>query len=188
MSASGRSGPAGGTRRPRHGRDARPRSGLPDDADDASDRPIIEAALTRQRHDGWAIRRGDPPANARLAALRRRYHDLGAANPFAVSEYAEVRARLDALEAQERDLRDAITATRSLIADLTALIADQFRSTFQALEGAFDARFRQLFGGGYAKLSLTDPDDLAATGVEIVAGHPARRRRPSRCCRAGSVP
>ena len=55
------------------------------------------------------------------------------------------------------------------------LIATQFRTTFAALEVAFDARFQQLFGGGFAKLSLTDPADLSATGVEIIARPPGKK-------------
>ena len=55
------------------------------------------------------------------------------------------------------------------------MIADQFRTTFRALEAAFDARFKQLFGGGFARLDLTDPTDLATTGVEIVARPPGKK-------------
>ena len=84
----------------------------------------------------------------------------------------EVRARLDGLDTQRADLQAAIEHTRDLIRELDRLIADQFRRTFEALERAFDRRFQQLFGGGFAKLSLTDPEDLAATGVEITAPAP----------------
>jgi chromosome segregation protein len=118
---------------------------------------------------------GNPAPAGRLAYLRRRFHELGAANPFAVEEYAELRERLESLETQEGDLRSAIESTRSLIAELNALIGDQFRTTFRALEAAFDRRFNQLFGGGYARLSLTDPGDLAQTGVEIVARPPGKK-------------
>ena len=117
----------------------------------------------------------DPPTPGRLATLRRRYHELGAANPFAADEYPAVRNRLDELETQRDDLRAAIDRTRSLIAELDAMISTQFRSTFAALETRFDARFRQLFGGGFARLSLTDPDDLASTGIEIVARPPGKK-------------
>lgn len=55
------------------------------------------------------------------------------------------------------------------------MIADQFRTTFAALETAFERRFEQLFGGGYARLSLTDPHDLGSTGVEIVARPPGKK-------------
>ncbi len=69
----------------------------------------------------------------------------------------------------------AIVRTRTLIEELSTLIADQFRSTFRALETAFDGRFQQLFGGGFARLELTDPADLSATGVEIVARPPGKK-------------
>jgi chromosome segregation protein len=119
--------------------------------------------------------RDEVPSSQRLGLLRRRFHDLGAANPFAVEEYSEVRARLETLETQERDLREAITGTRKLIEELNSMIADQFTSTFRALESAFDRRFNQLFGGGFARLSLTDPGDVAGSGVEIVARPPGKK-------------
>jgi chromosome segregation protein len=117
----------------------------------------------------------DAPTPGRLASLRRRYHELGAANPFAVDEYEQLKARLDSLESQREDLSTAIGRTRTLIADLSTLIADRFQATFRALETAFDARFRQLFGGGFARLALTEPDDLSSTGVEIVARPPGKK-------------
>ena len=55
------------------------------------------------------------------------------------------------------------------------MIADQFRTTFRALEAAFATRFEQLFGGGFARLSLTDPTDLGSTGIEIVARPPGKK-------------
>jgi chromosome segregation protein len=117
----------------------------------------------------------EPPSAGRLGTLRRRFHELGAANPFAVDEYRAVRERLDTLDAQDKDLREAIGKTRQLIADLDVLIATQFRTTFALLETAFDRRFQQLFGGGFAKLTLTDPADLSATGVEIMARPPGKK-------------
>ncbi len=120
----------------------------------------------------------EPPSSGRLAVLRRRYHELGAANPFAVEEYAALKARLESLERQAQDLRQAIGRTRALIEELDGLIAEQFRTTFRALEAAFDRRFQQLFGGGFARLTLTEPADLAASGVEIVARPPGKRAQP----------
>jgi len=118
---------------------------------------------------------GTPPGPGRLAQLRRRFHELGAADPNALEDHATLSARLGALEAQQSDLRTAIAKTRELIEELDTLIADRFRTTFAALETAFAARFEQLFGGGYAKLSLTDPSDLGSTGVEIVARPPGKK-------------
>jgi len=119
----------------------------------------------------------EAPSAGRLAALRRRYHEVGASNPFAAQEYAEVRARLEDLEAQQEDLDRAIAATRALIGELNERITRQFRDTFAALETAFARRFEQLFGGGEAQLVLTEPEDLAATGVEIMARPPGKKRQ-----------
>ncbi len=125
----------------------------------------------------WASRlvADEPASPSRVAALRRRFHEVGATNPFAAEEHAELRTRVDGLESQRGDLLAAIEKTRSLIGELDALIARQFRATFAALEAAFDRQFQQLFGGGYARLSLTDPGDLSQTGVEIVARPPGKK-------------
>ena len=148
----------------------------PEDAAADLEPEVLEAALTTAAA-AWAATapEGEPPNPARLATLRRRFHELGAVNPFAADEYAEVKERLDGLEAQRSDLQSAIEHTRELIRELDGLIADQFRRTFEQLERAFDERFQQLFGGGYARLSLTDPDDLAATGIEITARPPGKK-------------
>ena len=143
---------------------------------DAPDAGALEGALT-EIAERWATEPPptDAPAPGRVAQLRRRYHELGAANPYAVEEYDELKARLQSLEGQGDDLRSAIAKTRELIAELDLLIATQFRTTFAALETAFERRFEQLFGGGFARLSLTDPSDLGATGVEIVARPPGKK-------------
>jgi chromosome segregation protein len=120
----------------------------------------------------------EAPTTSRLGSLRRRYHELGAGNPFAVEEYSELRERLETMEAQRADLESAIESTRELIATLSAMITEQFRKTFAALEDSFARQFQELFGGGDAQLSLTAPDDLSATGVEIHARPPGKKRQP----------
>jgi chromosome segregation protein len=119
-----------------------------------------------------------PPSQGRLASLRRRFNELGAGNPFAVEEYAELRERLDSLETQRTDMETAIDNTRELIASLSQMINEQFRTTFAALEDAFERRFHELFGGGDAELSLTSPEDISATGIEIHARPPGKKRQP----------
>src|SRR3970282_1925459 len=140
-----------------------------------------ESALLGTALDGagerWAATAppAEDPGPGRPARPRPRSPQVGAAQPSAVEEYATVRARLEDLERQHDDLRGAIGRTRGLITELDTLISEQFRTTFRALETSFTARFRHLFGGGYAHLSLTDPTDLASTGIEIVARPPGKK-------------
>ncbi|HWP63467.1 MAG TPA: chromosome segregation protein SMC, partial [Candidatus Binatia bacterium] len=136
---------------------------------------IVEALVER-----WSTTPppADGPSASRIGALKRRVAELGAVNPFAAEEYAEVRDRLERLEAQETDLRAAIARTRRLIEELNDLVARQFRATFEALGAAFERRFQQLFGGGQARLVLTEPADLTITGVDIVARPPGKKLQP----------
>ena len=147
------------------------------EAADEPDESVLLGAALDGAGERWAATAApaEIPGPGRLASLRRRYHELGAANPYAVEEYAAVRARLEDLERQHDDLRAAIGRTRNLITELDTLISAQFRTTFRALETSFDTRFRQLFGGGFAHLSLTDPTDLASTGIDIVARPPGKK-------------
>jgi chromosome segregation protein len=148
------------------------------DSDEAAAANSLEKLLA-EATSRWAEAPAvEPPSASKLAQLRRRFHELGAPNPFAAEEYEAIKTRLDGLDAQRTDLTDAIAKTRTLIEQLNGMIAEQFRTTFTALETAFDGRFRQLFGGGYAKLSLTDPEDLASTGIDIVARPPGKKAQP----------
>ncbi|HZM73364.1 MAG TPA: hypothetical protein VFC71_08285, partial [Candidatus Polarisedimenticolia bacterium] len=150
----------------------RPDDEADEDAESLAFEPAFAAAAA-----AWAAAEAteEAPSAGRLASLRRRFHELGAPNPYAAEEYREIRDRVTSLDTQDADLRSAIASTRALIEELDELISSQFETTFRALEAAFDRRFRQLFGGGYARLQLTDPDDLAGSGVDIVARPPGKK-------------
>jgi chromosome segregation protein len=139
----------------------------------------LEVALEAAARS-WDILAAPPPvapSAARLSVLRRRFHELGASDPYAAEEFAEVRARTEDLDRQRADLVEAIDQTRSLIAELETRIAEQFRTTFRELAGAFERHFTTLFGGGVAKLGLTDPDDIETTGIDVVAQPPGKKRQ-----------
>ena len=165
-----------GPPRPIAGAEPEPEGPAEVDIDAGGDTAAFESALDAAA-DRWAAAppTETPPGPARLGQLRRRFHELGAVNPYAVDEYAELKTRLETLETQATDLRTAIVRTRELIVELETMIADQFQTTFRALEVAFASRFEQLFGGGFARISLTDPSDLGSTGVEIVARPPGKK-------------
>jgi chromosome segregation protein len=147
-----------------------------DEAGLSAEVAALEAALAAVA-PSWAARPPTeaPPGPARLNQLRRRFRDLGAANPYAVDEYAALKARLERLDGQAADLRTAIDRTRELIGELDTMISERFQATFRALETAFASRFEQLFGGGFARLSLTDPADIGSSGIEIVARPPGKK-------------
>ncbi|HSF82786.1 MAG TPA: chromosome segregation protein SMC [Anaerolineales bacterium] len=108
----------------------------------------------------------------RQRALLRR---IGAVNPEAQAEYEEVKQRVNFMTEQLEDLNHAEIDVRQVIAELDELMQRELRRTFDAVADEFGAIFKRLFGGGSARLILTDPDDMGNTGVEIEARLPGRR-------------
>ena len=100
---------------------------------------------------------------------------MGAINPEAQAEYQEVKERFDFLTGQVEDLEKAEADIRRVIAELEALMEREFHKTFVAVAEEFETIFTRLFGGGEAKLVLTDPNDLTNTGIDIEARLPGRR-------------
>lgn len=107
------------------------------------------------------------------AQLRR----MGAVNPNAPDEYAEVLDRYTFLTTQASDLEEAAQSLREVITELDEVMRLEFSETFEAVATRFRDNFAQLFGGGTARLVLTDPDNISQTGVEIVARPPGKRQQ-----------
>lgn len=109
-----------------------------------------------------------------LASLERRIQRLGAINLAAIEEYAEQQARAEYLDAQHKDLTDALDQLTTAINQIDRETRARFRETFETVNGHFQKRFPMLFGGGEANLELTG-DDLLETGIRVMARPPGKR-------------
>lgn len=109
--------------------------------------------------------------------LRAQLRRVGAVNPEAQREFHEVKQRTDFLTAQVDDLRQAESQIQEVIAELDLLMEREFRITYDEVAVAFREVFTRLFGGGSARLILTDPDDMTRTGIDIEARLPGRREQ-----------
>jgi chromosome segregation protein len=112
-----------------------------------------------------------------VSRLRNQLRRMGAINPEAQQEHKEVKERVEFMTSQVDDLRGAETQLQDVIAELDVLMEREFRKTFEAVAVAFKASFQRLFGGGTARLSLTDPDDPNESGIEIEARLPGKREQ-----------
>jgi chromosome segregation protein len=109
--------------------------------------------------------------NRRRGQLRR----MGAINPEAVREYAEVKERFEFLTAQVQDLQKAEVQLREVITELDTMMREAFTRTFSSVAEEFPKIFVRLFGGGSAKLTLVDADQAGGQGIDITAKLPGRR-------------
>lgn len=116
-----------------------------------------------------------PGLETNIKRLRVQLRRMGAVNPEAQVEYQEVEERFRFLTGQVEDLEKAEVDIRRVIAELNVLMEREFFKTFEAVAKEFETIFTRLFGGGMAKLVLTDPNDLTNSGIDIEARLPGRR-------------
>lgn len=114
---------------------------------------------------------------SQVERLRVQLRRMGAINPEAQREFVEVRERVEFMTSQMDDLRQAENKLQQVIAELDDLMEQEFRKTFDAVAVGFRETFTRLFGGGVARLHLTDPGDLTNTGIDIEARLPGRREQ-----------
>jgi chromosome segregation protein len=112
-----------------------------------------------------------------LQRMKAQIRRLGPVNPEAQSEYEETKQRFEFLTQQSSDLEQAIEQLSQVIVELDQLMETSFRETFQKIAEEFKGMFQKLFAGGSAKLVLTDPENIAATGVEIMARPPGKKQQ-----------
>jgi chromosome segregation protein len=102
---------------------------------------------------------------------------MGGINPDAPAEFEATQDRHDFLNQQIEDLEQTEKQLRRVISELDDLTSRAFADTVEKVNDVFGDTFTQLFGGGSARLVLTDPDDLTISGVDIVARLPNRREQ-----------
>ncbi|MCZ0708783.1 chromosome segregation protein SMC [Microbacterium paraoxydans] len=103
----------------------------------------------------------------RLADAERKLAQLGRVNPLALEEFAALEQRHAFLTTQLTDLTQTRQDLLTIIADLDERMQTIFASAFEDTKEAFGQVFPLLFPGGTGSISLTDPDNMLTTGIEV---------------------
>jgi chromosome segregation protein len=112
-----------------------------------------------------------------IQELRGQLQRMGGVNPEAPQEFEETEKRFEFLTQQMADLQETDEQLRKVIGELDELTSRAFADTVEKVNAVFGETFTQLFGGGSARLVLTEPDDLTISGVDIVARLPNQREQ-----------
>lgn len=106
---------------------------------------------------------------------RMSIEDIGPVNLDSIEEYENVKKRYDFLNGQQNDLLSARSDLEESMTELDKEVKVRFSTAFTNISESFTKIFPIVFGGGNAKLVLTDPDDMLKTGVEIIAQPPGKK-------------
>lgn len=115
-----------------------------------------------------------PSATKRLNEIKSKIRSLGAVNVSAIEEYKEVSERYEYMLAQITDVEKSAAELKKIISGLTSKMQEMFIEKFTVIAKNFTEVFKELFGGGTAKLQLTNPDDVLESGIDIIAQPPGK--------------
>ncbi|MBN7792733.1 chromosome segregation protein SMC [Microbacterium esteraromaticum] len=103
----------------------------------------------------------------RLKEAERKLAQLGRVNPLALEEFAALEQRHAFLTEQLADLTKTRQDLLTIIAELDERMETIFASAFEDTKQAFSEVFPLLFPGGTGSISLTNPDDMLTTGIDV---------------------
>lgn len=126
-------------------------------------------------------RTGDTPLEElreKNERMRKRLENIGEINPTAIEAYTEMKKRYEFILEQKNDLVTAKDSLMLTIQEVEATANQQFLETFNRVRENFQKVFQALFtDDDTADMILNDPENLAETGIEIVAK--PKGKRPS---------
>jgi chromosome segregation protein len=107
--------------------------------------------------------------------MRTRLDAMGPVNMMALEEYKETAERHAFLDTQRRDLLDSIENTQATIKEIEIVSRQKFEEAFHKINENFQMTFKKLFGGGHAFMRLTDEENSAESGIDVVASPPGKK-------------
>ena len=106
--------------------------------------------------------------------MRGKLDSMGPVNMMALEEYKETAQRHEFLDTQRKDLLDSIENTQATIKEIDVVTRQKFNEAFAAINENFQKTFAKLFGGGLGFMRLTDEENSAESGIDIVASPPGK--------------
>ena len=145
----------------------------------AYDKIIADMAEQYELYLSEAVKLAKPVENLLviqrdLAEIKQKIRALGNVNVAAIEEYKEVSERYEFMSGQLNDVESSKRELEKLIEELTETMRRQFSDSFNQINENFKQIFVELFGGGRAELTLTDPEDVLESGIEIKVAPPGK--------------
>lgn len=110
--------------------------------------------------------------------MKKRLENLGEVNPTAIEAFEEMKKRYEFIVGQRDDLVNAKQSLLQTIAEVETTANQKFLETFNRVRENFQKVFKTLFTeDDQCDLVLENPDNLAETGVDIIAK--PKGKRPS---------
>ena len=108
--------------------------------------------------------------------MKKRLENMGEINPTAIEAFTEMKKRYDFIKEQKEDLVTAKESLMQTIQEVETTANQKFLDTFNQVRDNFQNVFKALFtDDDTADMILENPDNLAETGIDIVAKPKGKR-------------
>ena len=114
-------------------------------------------------------------AQREAQSLRSQIKALGNINIDSIEQYKEVKQKFDYLTEQKKDLDETKAKLEGIIKEMQTIMVSRFNEAFAVIREKFDETFRALFGGGMGRLTLSEPDNVLESGIEIEVQPPGKK-------------
>jgi chromosome segregation protein len=111
----------------------------------------------------------------RAKQAERQLTQLGKVNPLALEEFAALEERHAFLTSQLEDLKKTRRDLLTVVKEVDERVEQVFTSAYEDTAREFEGIFSRLFPGGDGRLSLTEPEDMLTTGIEVEARPPGKK-------------
>ena len=134
-----------------------------------------EYELTPNACEGYQKPENIAITTRRVNSLRQDIRELGSVNVDSIEEYKSLKQRYEFMCEQRLDLENTSTKLRKIIAEITENMREQFKEKFKIINENFGQTFKELFGGGEAKVVLQDESNILECGIDIIAQPPGKK-------------
>ena len=111
----------------------------------------------------------------RIIEIKKEISKLGYVNMSAIEDIKELSARYEEMTKEMDDDKKAEEDLLQIIKELSTEMTQKFDDAFDKINANFSKTFRELFGGGNARLMLTESEDSLEAGVDIIAEPPGKK-------------
>ncbi|MGN0905645.1 MAG: chromosome segregation SMC family protein [Bullifex sp.] len=111
-----------------------------------------------------------------LVEVKKQLQALGPnINHMAVDEFEGAKERYEFLQKQLDDMYKSRTDLETVLDEIQTRSREMFLATYKQISENFQLMFRRLFGGGRAEITLSDPENVLSSGIDIFAQPPGKK-------------
>ena len=114
-------------------------------------------------------------AEKNVNELKQDIRDLGNVNLDSIEEYQNLKQRYDFISEQRIDLENTIIKLKDIIHGITESMKKIFKEKIEIINKNFEETFKELFGGGEARIIIEDENNILECGIDIEVQPPGKK-------------